>query len=183
MQAESMMLYKLIILYILDRVSFPLTNTELTRLMVEKEYAPYLTINEALEDLIDDKYIDMEETHNSFLYSITPEGKETLSFFCSKISVAIRDEIDSYLSDQEYQLRELVSTTADYYESKKNEFVVDLRVVEHESELIHIDLLVTSAKEADVICSHWKDCSADVYSYLLTKLITGQTDQSESTDQ
>ena len=170
MQSESLMLYKLIILYILDRMDFPITNTELTRFIVDKGYCDYITINQTLADLIEDEYIAVEHAHNSYLYRITPSGKETLSFFYTRISVAIRDDIDAYLSEKEYQLREMVSTTADYYEAKKNEFVVELRVVERDSELVHINLLVTSAAEADLICSRWKECSADIYGYLISTL-------------
>lgn len=173
MQSESIMLYKLIILYILDRMDFPITNTELTRFILEKEYCNYLTIQQTLEDLIEDNYVEVEHSHNSYLYRITASGKETLSFFYTRISVAIRDDIDAYLSEKEYQLREMVSTTADYYEAKKNEFVVELRVIERDSELVHINLLVTSAAEADMICSRWKECSADVYGYLITTLAAG----------
>lgn len=173
MQPESVMLYKLIILYILDHMNFPITNTELTRFLLEKEYANYFTIQQTLEELIEDNYIMVEHTHNSYMYRITPEGSETLSFFYTKISVAIRDDIDTYLSEQEYELREMISSTADYFEAKKNEFIVELRVVERDSELVHINLLVTSAAEADTICSHWKECSADVYGYLISTLMAG----------
>ena len=177
MPSESMMLYKLIILYMLDRVNFSITNNELTRFIVEKDYATYITVNEALADLIEDKYIDVSEEHNSFLYRITPLGHEALSYFYTKISLAIRDEIDAYLSEQDYQLREMVSTSADYYEEKKNEFVVDLSITERESELIHLKLLVPSEFAADSICNHWKDRSSDVYDYLVSTLTAGSPDQ------
>ena len=177
MHSESLMLYKLIILYILDRMDFPITNTELTRFILEKEYCDYITINQILEELIEDQFVEMEHSHNSYLYRITPSGKETLSFFYTRISVAIRDEIDTYLSEKEYQLREMISNTADYYEAKKNEFVVELRVVERDSELVHINLLVTSAAEADLICSRWKECSADIYGYLISTLAAPQPAQ------
>ncbi len=173
MQSESLMLYKLIILYILDHMNFPITNTELTRFILEKGYTDFLTIHQTLEDLIEDQFIAVEHTHNTHLYRITTSGSETLSFFYTNISVAIRDDIDAYLSEKEYQLREMVAAPADYYEAKKNEFVVELRVVERDSELVHINLLVTSAAEADAICSRWKECSSDVYSYLITSLLTG----------
>lgn len=174
MQSESLMLYKLIILYILDQMDFSITNTELTRFIVEKGYTGYIEVQQTLQELIEDNYVEVEHTHNSYLYRITPSGKETLSFFYTKISVAIRDDIDAYLSEKEYQLREMVASRADYYEAKKNEFVVDLRVVERNSELVHINLLVTSAEEADTICSHWKDCSADIYGYLISTLTKGK---------
>lgn len=173
MQSESLMLYKLIILYILNRMDFPITNTELTRYIVEKGYTGYIEIQQTLQELIEDNYVEVEHSHNVFLYKITASGKETLSFFYTKISVAIRDDIDAYLSEKEYQLRELMASSADYYEAKKNEFVVELRVVERDSELVHINLLVTSAEEADAICSHWKDCSADIYGYLISTLMKG----------
>lgn len=175
MQSESLMLYKLIILYILDQMDFSITNTELTRFIVEKGYTGYIEVQQTLQELIEDNYVEVEHTHNSYLYRITPSGKETLAFFYTKISVAIRDDIDAYLSEKEYHLREMVASRADYYEAKKNEFVVDLRVVERNSELVHINLLVTSAEEADTICSHWKDCSADIYGYLISTLTKGTT--------
>ncbi len=182
MQSESLMLYKLIILYILDQVNFPMENTELTRFIVEKEYATYLSINEALADLIEDKYITVSEEHNSFLYSITPAGHEALSFFYTKISVAIRDEIDNYLTEQDYHLREMVAASSDYYEAQKNEFVVELKVVERESELIHINLLVPSEDTADTICNHWKDASSDIYDYLITRLMTDKKEEPENAE-
>lgn len=175
MQSKSLMLYKLIILYILDRMDFPITNTELTSFMLEKEYANYITIQQTLEDLIEDEYVAVEHSHNAFLYRITPSGRETLSYFYTKISVPIRDDIDTFLSEREYELRESVSAAADYYEQKRNEFVVELRVVERDSELVRINLLVTSAAEADAICNRWKSCNADVYSYLISTLLAGNS--------
>lgn len=183
MQSESLMLYKLIILYILDRIDFPITNTELSSFMLEKEYANYITIQQTLEDLIEDEYISVESSHNSFLYRITPSGRETLSYFYTKISVPIRDDIDTFLSEREYELRETVAANADYYEAKKNEFVVELRVVERDSELVRINLLVPSAAAADAICNHWKACNADVYSYLLTTLMNGPSNPSTDTNE
>lgn len=175
MQSESLMLYKLIILYILDQMDFSITNTELTRFIVEKGYTGYIEVQQTLQELIEDNYVEVEHSHNSYLYRITPTGKETLTFFYTKISVAIRDDIDAYLSEKEYQLREMIASRADYYETKKNEFIVDLRVVERNSELVHINLLVTSSEEAETICSHWKDCSADIYGYLISTLTKGKT--------
>ncbi len=175
MQSEALMLYKLIILYILDRINFPITHTELTLFILEKEYATPFTINQPLEELIEDKYVYVDRSHTPHLYSITAEGKETLSYFYTRIPVGIRDDIDAYLSAKEYELREMAAVTAEYSPtSKKNEYIVELRVVERDSELVHINLLVTSTAEADTICSKWKECSADIYGYLISTLAAGK---------
>jgi DNA-binding PadR family transcriptional regulator len=157
-------------------MDFPITNTELTGFLLEKEYASYITISQVLEELIEDDFVSVEHSHNSFLYRITPAGHETLSYFYTKISVPIRDDIDNFLSEREYELRESVAASAEYSEQKRNEFVVDLRVVERDSELVRINLLVTSAAEADAICNRWKSCNADVYSYLISTLLAGNSE-------
>ena len=38
MQSDTLTLYKLIILFILDKVDFPLTNAQLSDFILEKEY-------------------------------------------------------------------------------------------------------------------------------------------------
>ena len=86
MQPEALMLYKLIILYMLDRVDFPLTNSQLADFITEKEYTNFFTVQQVLSDLVDDGYISLQETKNNSLYRITTEGKETLSFFYKNIS-------------------------------------------------------------------------------------------------
>ncbi|ABX40794.1 DUF4364 family protein [Lachnoclostridium phytofermentans] len=171
MQAETLMLYKLIVLYILDKVDFPLTNGQLTNFILEKEYTNYFSIQQTISELIDDQYISAETIRNSSLYQITDSGKETLSFFCNTIAQAIRDDIDIYLKEHKYSLREEVSTLADYFEVKKDEFITHLRVMEGSSAIIDLKLSVPTEREANLICNNWKQKSSDIYTYVISSLI------------
>ena len=171
MQAETLMLYKLIVLYILDKVDFPLTNGQLTNFILEKEYTNYFNIQQAISELIDDNYISSETIRNSSLYQITESGKETLSFFSHSISQAIRDDIDAYLKEHKYSLRNEVSTLADYYEHKKDEYITRLRVMEGESAIIELKLSVPTEREANLICNNWRNRSSDIYAYVISSLI------------
>ncbi len=173
MQPETLMLYKLIILYILDRVDFPLTNAQLTHFITEKEYTSYFNVQQVLSDLVEDGFISLHQTKSSSQYRITPEGKETLDFFYQNISRNIRDDIDMYLSEQKYSLREEVSNIADYYEVKKNEYIVQLQVIERDTKIIEISLTVPTKENAETICAHWKKKNADIYAYVLNTLLDG----------
>ena len=42
--AEALTQYKLIILYMLDKVDFPLTNTQISNFILEKGYTSYFTL-------------------------------------------------------------------------------------------------------------------------------------------
>ena len=48
--AEAFTLYKLIILYMLDKVDFPLTNSQISEFVLDKGYTDYFKLQQALSD-------------------------------------------------------------------------------------------------------------------------------------
>lgn len=171
MQSDTFMLYKLMILYILSRVSFPLTNAQLTAFILEKEYTNYFNIQRALSELIDDKFISLKTIRNSTLYRITESGNETLLLFDNLISSGIKEDIESYLTENKYELQEEISTRAEYFQVKKGEYTAHLSVIERETTIIDLTLAVTTDEEASRICSNWREKSSDVYAYLMSLLL------------
>ena len=53
MNTDSIVLYKLIILYMLDRVDFTLTNSQISDFVLTKGYTNYFTLQEAINGLIE----------------------------------------------------------------------------------------------------------------------------------
>ena len=51
--ADASTQYKLIVLYMLDQVDFPLTNTQISNFMLDKDYTTYFTVQKAISELID----------------------------------------------------------------------------------------------------------------------------------
>ena len=49
-------LYKLIFLYLLDRVEFPLTNGQICAFVAEEQYTDYFTVQETLADMCRDSW-------------------------------------------------------------------------------------------------------------------------------
>ena len=92
-----------------------------------------------------------------------------------------RDDIDMFLSEKKYSLREEVSNFADYYEVRKNEYLCELKVVERDTPVIEIRLSVPSEDNARTVCSHWRQKNADIYAYVINVLLgdtpSGKTDQ------
>ena len=171
MQSDTFMLYKLMILYILSRVNFPLTNAQLTAFILEKEYTNYFNLQRAISDLIDDSYISARTIRNSSLYRITENGLETLSLFDNMISAGIKEDIEKYLHQNKYELQEEVSPPAEFFQIKKGEYAAHLSVIERDTSIIELTLSVTTEEEASRICSNWKEKSSEVYSYLLSTLL------------
>ena len=80
MLSDPITLYKLMILYMLDHVNFPLTNSQLTDFFLDHEYTTYFTLQQALNELKEAGLIRMESTHNSSRYEMTlSPSSETIS--------------------------------------------------------------------------------------------------------
>ena len=112
--AETYTLYKLIVLYMLERVDFPLTTSQISDFILDKGYTSYFKLQEILSELTESDLLKVETTHNRTLYHLTENGEETIHFFSNKISPAIRQEIDDCLKEKRYDLKEEVSVKSDY---------------------------------------------------------------------
>ncbi|MEG0961603.1 MAG: DUF4364 family protein [Lachnospiraceae bacterium] len=169
--AEALTQYKLIILYMLDCVNFPLTNTQISNFILGKEYTTYFTLQQTISELIDSELVRTEPTHNNTHYYITNAGKETLSFFPDKISAAIKDDILTFFLENRIELQQETAIIADYYKTTNQDFGVRCQIKEKERLLLDLTLFVKSKEQAKAICDNWKKQDEEVYGYLMDLLL------------
>lgn len=168
---ESSTLYKLVILYMLNKVNFPLTNSQLSEFFLGKNYTTYFVLQQVITELVESNLISVESIRNTSYYHITSEGSQTLGFFVNKIPGAIVDDVDIYLMSNKYELRNEVGTIADYYKSVNNDYIVHCQVKEGEGTLIELNLSVPTKEDASSMCSKWKDASQEIYAFIMTSLL------------
>ena len=171
MLSEPMTLYKLMNLYMLKQVNFPLTNAQLSNFFLEHDYTTYFTLQQALNELLDACLIRMETIRNSTRYEITQEGMDTLDFFVDKISPAIIQDMDEYLKENKIRLRNEVGVIADFYKSTNKDYVVHCEVREGKAPLIRLDLSVPDKDQAEYMCSNWREKSQEIYSFAMKSLM------------
>ena len=169
--AEPLTLYKLIILYMLKKVAFPLTNAQLSDFFLGHEYTTYFSLQKALNELLEAGLIKAEASHNMSRYESTKEGEDTLSFFGKNISQAIVEDIDNYLKENRLRLRNEVDVTADYYRSTSQDYIVHCEVREGKSILIGLDVSVPDKEQAEIMCGHWRDRSQEIYAHVMKSLL------------
>lgn len=169
--SESMTLYKLMILFMLDKVDFPLTNAQISSFILEKEYTSYFVIQQAIAEMLEANLLKMENVRNSSFYNMTEEGEKTLRYFGDKISDAIKTDILVYLKENKFSLRNEVSIIADYYRTTNKEYEVCCRVKEKHSNLIDLKLTVATEEQAIHIADNWKEKSQELYAYIMEQLL------------
>lgn len=178
MAVDTLTLYKLIILYMLDNLDFPLTNSQISEFILEKGYTDYFTLQQTIYDLESSELVLPETIRNSTRYRITEDGRETIAMFQSKLPSAIIDDIHKFFQDKKYQLRKEIDLQADYY-PVDNEYVVQCVIKEKKATLLELKLNVVAKEDAIYICDHWQKNSEEVYNYIVQKMLLSSAENTE----
>lgn len=168
---DPLTLYKLIVLYMLDQVDFPLTKAQIFDFMLGKEYTNYFTLQQATCELIDTGLVESKSLRNSSHLKITEEGRSTLNYFNGRISDAIKADINGYFKDKEWELRNEVSVQSNYYKVTTGEYVAELVAKEKNVELLNLKISMPTEEVVSNICENWQKKNQDIYAFLMENLL------------
>lgn len=162
---------KLLLLYIVDRFEIPMTDNQITELVMEREILNYFVQQQFLSELVDIALLEYTNTDGVFYYLITEKGKETLSYFIDRLEVDLLKKLDISIEKKKDLIHREMQISARYEKKGKDDYTVDLRVVENDINLIHIELDVVSNKQAKMICDNWKTKAQHIYGDIIKLLI------------
>ena len=154
---DFLTLYKLIILYTLSRVDFPLTKNQIGDFMLEKEFTNSFLIT-------------AKPVRNRTQLTITPEGRQTLNYFRHQINHGIVEDIDQFLKKNKFRLRDESSILADYTRNATGEYEAHLIALDKGNPLVDITLSVPLEETAASICDNWHLKNQEIYQYLIGQL-------------
>lgn len=163
-------LYKLIVLYMLQKVNFPMTNAQISDFFLAHNYTQYFHLQQVLSEMIDSHLIHTEQQNHTTYYYVDDQGKQTLAYFETEISPEIRRDISNYLVLHSYEMRNDSSSKADYFRSSDHDYTVHCQVQEGNSRLIEIKLSAPTEKAAQTLCDNWKKKSQEVYEQIMQTL-------------
>ncbi len=169
--SETLTLYKLIILKMLSLIETPLTNSQISEFILEKEYTNYFTLQQVLSELDETGLVTISSTHNSSSYHITDAGKNTLDYFGDKIPDIICQDIREYLGEKQGEIQDTRSVTSNYFQGNADDYLVCCQVREQNATLINLTVSVPSEEQAVSVCNHWKSKSQEIYAYVMEQLL------------
>lgn len=171
-ESDKIARHKLILLYIIEKVDFKITNTEITQFVLESDFMNYFFVQQYLGEMTDAKLIDIKIEDGHEYYAITPLGRESLNFFMNRIPQSLIEEIDNrYKIKKEEKIMEK-QLIGNYYQKNDFEFIVNLKVVENELTLFNLSLNVPSKEQAKLICKNWKNNTEWIYKEMFRLLTT-----------
>ena len=179
MLSDPMTLYKLMVLYLLKHVSYPLTEDRLSEFFIAGNYTDYFRLKEILSQLTESAMIRKSAAATATHYAITPEGEEAFGYFGKRLPEEITEEMDRFLRENRVSIRNEVSISADYYPAADagagavsgQDFTVTCEINEGRSRLLTLSFTVPDEEQAKYMCSKWKERSQEIYAYLIRQLM------------
>ena len=65
MEQEQLTLYKLMILYLIEKVDFPLSNSQISEFILDKGYTNYFTVQRAFHELEEENMLRVKQIRNT----------------------------------------------------------------------------------------------------------------------
>jgi predicted transcriptional regulator len=161
---------KLLLLYIINKIKLPVTNTQITQIILENNLINYFTLQQYISELISSSFLKYTDVGGSNRLRITERGIKVLELFRERISDSKCEVVDNYIQEHLEKIKKEVSVTADYTIGEKDNFIVNLKAMENDTVLIDIKLNVASNKHARELCARWKSDCSELYSSILNIL-------------
>lgn len=169
---------KLILLYIFEKMNISVNNLQITKIILENKYMNYFLLQQFLNELCEDNLLSSELVDGKTNYCITPNGKQTLSYFINLIPSGIKGRIDDTLTFIKKNIRNEMLITADYTPESEKEFIVTCSVHEDNFSLIDLQITVGTKNDARTVCENWKKHSQAIYSEIIESLMKKRDQES-----
>jgi predicted transcriptional regulator len=163
---------KLLMLYVLKTINEPISNTQLTEIILENNFINYFTFQQYLAELEQSKFVEYQEVNDKKLLALTEKGDNVLSLFQARISPSQTSLVDNYIKEKIGLIKKELTIHADYTLGVGDDnFIVDLKAIEDKSLLMELKLSVPTKKQASLICNKWKENPSEIYTNVIKLLI------------
>lgn len=162
---------KLLLLYIFYKIKLPISNIQITQIILENNFINYFTLQQYITELISSNMLEYTELNGKQRLHISQKGDNVLSLFKGRISESKIVLIDNYLKAHIENIKKELTVSADYTIENNNNYLVNLTASENSFTLIDIKLSVASNKQAQNLCTKWRNRPSDLYAKIINLLI------------
>ena len=165
---------KLILLYLLQQAGLPLQLDLITVLVTEQDWMYYFDMCQHPLDLSESGLIATRVLGGESFYIITPEGRESLTHFQSRIPFSIREKIDAYVRENHAELAAPTHIHATFHQREDGDFLIRLSLTEEDThEIFSMALMARDRREAAQICQEFRKRGPSLYAQVVHQLTSG----------
>jgi len=172
MKKSDVFLNKLILLFVFDKIEFPLSeNTIIDICCSSNNWISYMDCNPTIHKLIDENFITNIAQYGDPIYQITTDGRCCLADFYTQIPITTRELISNFVKQNRSRYRKKQECTADYYMNEDSTYTVFLKIHDTARPMLELKFCVANRQIAKDIYKKWEEKAVDLYALIYDNLV------------
>ena len=161
---------KIIILYILDHSTMPLSIDQIVKFCEDFDDITYFDICSYIDSLKKNNYIDELLEEGVMTYTLTPLGKSTLNELLELIPGVDLHNLKKLVNKNMNEIKKDYSIDTTIFPIKEDEFKVSCSIKEGNDALVNISIYAGTKEQAKNISKIWDKNAETIYNKLLDML-------------
>lgn len=158
---------KILILYILQKVKYPVSYKELLELVISISDMNYFDFQQFLQELLEDKFIIKYIQNDDEIIELTEEGKNALELTIDMLPGIIKLKVDSRFKEEYNKIKDEFSVYARYTPITETNFTVNCKIIENSKTIFNLETYADSKEQAKQIVNNWNKNAEKIYPEIL----------------
>lgn len=164
---------KVLILYILDKISDGILEGGLYKIISSINDINYFYFKEVLTDLLDSKLVGIftkDEEEESVL-RITSEGKNALTLTIDVLPGILKLKADNVFKKEFSSIADETSIISEFIPRNENDYIIKCKIIEKNETIFEVRTFAGSRDRAKKIVDNWNKNASKIYPKILDMLL------------
>ena len=167
---------KVLILYILPRISRDIKQDDLFKIITSINNINYFIFKQILTDLIDSKLVGSYTKEEEPVVRITSEGKNAYILTKDVLPGILKLQADNKFKEEFKNLAEESSVIAEFIPKNENSYTVKCKIIENNETIFEVRTFAGSRERAKKIVDNWNKNANHIYPKILDLLLNSEDD-------
>lgn len=164
---------KVLILYILNKISNGIFEDGLYKIISSINNVNYFYFKEVLTDLLDSKLVGRltKDEEDDSVLKITSEGINALSLTIDVLPGLLKLKADNVFKEQFTSIADETSIIAEFTPKNENDYIIKCKVMEKNETIFEVKTFAGSRDRAKKIIDNWNKNASKIYPKILDILL------------
>ena len=154
---------KLIVLYIISKLTKTVTNLQIVDIILDVTGIDYFTLQGILLELNEKNFISLFYEEETRYYKITDEGINLLESLIDIVPEFIIDRVSKKVDGESKEIKQKSVIYADYFPEHEDRYVVKCKITEGGKKIVELELAMSTKAQAIDVCNKWYENPSKYY--------------------
>lgn len=164
---HDMMDVKVLILFVMARVSYPVTTQELYELCYQDECLSYFDVYAAVPEMVTSGHLSQQDDH----YEITEKGRSDCALTENSIAFSVRQKAENAVARFNRQLRRSSFVKTQILPREGGDYSVIMALDDEKGNLMTLELMAPNQRQAAHLSKLFEKKAEEVYNLTMAALL------------